>query len=69
MLFGVDEDQILRIWSLETIQRKLFNGIEFDMLRRGFGGGADEDGLREPLTSQEADDLAKEYLWASPHAK
>lgn len=70
VLYGVDEGHILRNWSVETIQRKLVHGVEFDLLRRGFGSPKESEDSA-PLTIDEADQLTKEYLpvWVSPHVK
>jgi hypothetical protein len=56
----VTEDYVLRNWAIETINRKLRNGVSFDLLRRGFGI-PDEDYL-EPLTAAEESNLYGVYL-------
>lgn len=54
------EDYVLRNWAIETISRKLGNGITFDLLRRGFGKTDEED--REPITSAQEKELYGAYL-------
>ena len=51
---------MLRSWAIETIVRKLANGIAFDLLRRGFGKAGGDD--PEPITTAQEKELYGAYL-------
>jgi hypothetical protein len=59
VLYGVPEEYILWNWSIETIRRKLKNGIDFDLYRRGFSARDEKD---EPLNREEEAELFEVYL-------
>ncbi|QQO10094.1 hypothetical protein [Breznakiella homolactica] len=50
---------MLRRWAIETINRKLKNGVSFDLMRRGMLAGGEES---ETLTKENEKDLYGAYL-------
>lgn len=54
-MYGVTEKHILTTWSLETLTKKVKNGIRFELLKRGVGEENDE------ISKESTSDIIAQY--------